>query len=93
MSFSANADMDDVCYVPVALGSKNDVSNVAQVITDKKCVRNNILTVWALPKEEATAVIDNFCRYDREVNYIYLEDGHGRLTCVLYSNTRRRIIS
>ena len=91
ISFSAKADMDEICLVNAEqVGyAQNEVSYVFQIIKDRKCVRNNILTVLALSKGQATNIIGLFCRYDREVNYIYLEDGLGKLTCVLYSNNPR----
>ena len=94
MPFFAKADMDKVCYIGVEIGKMNDSFWVQKTINQKKCQRNNILTVWALPKAEATAVIDKFCRYDREVNYIYFdEEDSGRLTCVLYSQYPRALIN
>ena len=86
--------MDKICYVGVEIGKTNDSFWVQKTINEKKCQRNNILTVWALRKENASGVIDKFCRYDREVNYIYLEEAdNGRLTCVLYSQYPRAIIN
>ena len=90
LPFMAKADMDKICYVGAdyvdgEIDKPNNRFTVEKVVREKKCERNNILTVKALPKFSLTEVIQSFCRYDREVNYIYLEEWKaGRLTCVLY---------
>ena len=95
MPFTAKADMDKICYVGAdyvdgEIDKPNDLLTVEKVVRVKKCERNNILTVIALPKFSTTHVIDRFCRYDAEVNYIYLEEWKaGRLTCVLYDSYPR----
>ena len=63
MSFSAKADMDDVCFVTDK--EAIDLFKAKAVINDSKCVRNNILTVYALSEPQVMNFIDTFCRYDR----------------------------
>ena len=95
VSFSAKADMDDVCFVT----DKEfiDLFKAKVVINNSKCVRNNILTVYALNESQVINFIDTFCRYDRAINYMNRDsDAHKLpekdfsaqtwgLTCVLYS--------
>ena len=97
ISFSAKADMDQICFVTDdEVVTTNEVS---KVIEQSKCDRNNILTVFALAETEIINVIDKFCRYDREINYMVrgsdvigetFTNTYG-LTCVLYSRKGREV--
>ena len=94
LPFMAKADMDKICYVGGEIDKPNDIFTVQKVVREKKCERNNILTVIFLSKFSTTQVIETFCRYDREVNYIYHEEWKAsELTCVLYSPLPRVIIN
>ena len=99
MSFSAKADMDDVCFVTDK--EAIDLFKAKAVINDSKCVRNNILTVYALSEPQVMNFIDTFCRYDRAINYMNRDSNNYKkvknlrtahtwgLTCVLYSREGR----
>ena len=93
MSLSAKADMDEICFVtdPVAV----DVGKVREVIKQSKCIRNNVLTVFALDEFQIINIIDNFCRYDREIHFMNrskaLEINTWGLTCILYSSEGRKV--
>ena len=97
ISFSAKADMDKICAVGGENPMRINAAYVEKVIKESNCQRNNILNVWTVTKYNVTEVISQFCRYDREVNYIFLDTftllpkdkQYGRLTCVLYSNKPR----
>ena len=97
ISFSAKADMDKICAVGGENPMRINAAYVEKVIKESNCQRNNILNVWTVTKYNTTEVISQFCRYDREVNYIFLDTftslpkdkQYGRLTCVLYSNKPR----
>ena len=97
ISFSAKADMDKICSVVGEDPMRINAAYVEKVIKESNCQRNNILSVWTVNKHNITEVISQFCRYDREVNYIFLDTftlipkdkQFGRLTCVLYSNKPR----
>ena len=99
ISFSAKADMDQICFVTSNDYDAITTTEVIEVIEQSKCDRNNILTVYALAEKEIINVIDKFCRYDREINYMQRGSGllgekytntYG-LTCVLYSRKGREV--
>ena len=89
MSFSAKADMDQICFV-----TDDEVVTtyeVGKVIEQSKCDRNNVLTVFALVETEIINVIDKYCRYDREIHYMVRGNANYGLTCVLYSRKGREV--
>ena len=80
----AKADMDYICrttYTDYGLHS---------LILDI-CERNNIFHLKMIPEDKLMISIANWCRQDREINYLKLEDENSRyqLTCVLYSKRPR----
>ena len=94
ISFSAKADMDDICFVTDF--EAVDVTKVRTVIKQSKCVRNNVLTVLALNEFQTINIIDNFCRYDREIHFMNRStESQARntwgLTCILYSPEGRKV--
>ena len=90
ISFSAKADMDQICFVTDGVGVSH--IDVGKVIEQSKCDRNNVLTVFALIEFEIINVIDKYCRYDREIHYMVRgSDNTYGLTCVLYSRKGREV--
>ena len=78
MSFSAKADMDNVCYADGS--SLKD----ARVFISENCRRNNILYYYDTVSRVQPLLISEYCRFDRNV----VRDDK-RFTCVLYDNKPR----
>ena len=77
------ADMDKRC---VALYT-NTGEHISTIIAE--CERNNILVLHKIPKWSIPHQISYWCRHDREINYLEIEEDEYLLTCVLYSIRRR----
>jgi hypothetical protein len=82
MSFSAKADMDNVCAV-----TAGDLDAVLYEYIEENCQRNNIFSAMDISPSFQQILINDFCRFDREI--VIVKD---TVTCVLYSNKRRQYI-
>ena len=88
----AKADMDYLCSA-----SYSNPNGWLKYIK-KKCERDNILYFQALPNRSVTLFIADWCRHDREINFIRTAEEHKHggkeymLTCVLYDNEPRKVI-
>lgn len=82
------ADMDNLCMTELDIYSSAHKSFI-----EKRCERNNILLMDLVYKGWITQVIAEWCRYDREINFVEVpnmkEEDRYMLTCVLYSNKPR----
>ena len=83
----ALASMDDECAIII-----KDIKDIGNVMEEKGCVRNNILTVLLDINEdnadEALVIASSrWCRFDRNREII-----NKTLSCVLYSNKGRNRI-
>ena len=81
------ASMDDECFIII-----KDIENIGNVLEEKGCVRNNILTViFNTDIGDADEVLvvasSRWCRFDRNREII-----NRTLSCVLYSNEGRNRI-
>lgn len=82
MSFSAKADMDNVCAV-----TAEDLDTVLYEYIEENCQRNNIIYAFEIsPSFEQMFIVD-FCRFDREIVIV-----NSDVTCVLFSNKKRQWI-
>tara|TARA_B100000609_G_C16942190_1_gene294717 strand:+ start:204 stop:536 length:333 start_codon:yes stop_codon:yes gene_type:complete len=92
----AKANMDYVCMV--YYGKENLEGWIKQ-----NCERNNILHLFSIPSRYILNVTSRWCRQDREINYLVQtderlnsfedEDELFKLSCVLYDNKPRKIIT
>ena len=85
----AKADMDYICYVnyyepkfPGGFG--------AQI--RQNCERDNIVFFTQVPRRSIPLVIANWCRHDREINFVEDTRHDSRISCVLYDNKPREMI-
>jgi len=76
----AKADMDYVCEV-------NFFDNAYYTIFDN-CERNNILFMRNIHQVALISVIAQYCRQDREINFIQQKANYD-LSCVLYDKKPR----
>ena len=77
ISFSAKADMDNICYV-------DGNTEFAGAFISENCERNNILFYYNVRKQNHLFYISEYCRFDRNI-----ERSETRFTCVLYNNKPR----
>ena len=93
LSASLWADMDWVCEVP--LDDKGFLVEESYNYIEEKCERNNVIYFNVANPLGVSQMIKLFCRYDRNVTQQEQPIYGGRigLTCILYSNERRKIIN
>lgn len=79
--------MDDECVIII-----KDLKDIGNIVEEKGCVRNNILTVRLdsdvyIADEALVIASSRWCRFDRNREII-----NKTLSCVLYSNKGRNRI-
>ena len=95
MVFAASiwADQDDICYVQSNYGlGEIDQAKTPKLIKEK-CDKNDIFRVEYLWEGGLHTAIQQWCRFDREIHTIKLEEkfyeGKYKLLCVLHDTEPR----
>ena len=88
------ADMDKICNLNL-LGLNDDIGfllNEDREYIGSNCDRNNILQVSGVHEGAKSLVVDEFCRFDRNVHE-HISGDSWTISCVLYNNEPRRYLN
>jgi hypothetical protein len=90
------ADMDKICNLNL-LGLNDDIGfllNEDREYIGSNCDRNNILQVSGVHEGAKSLVINEFCRFDRNVHeHKHISGNSWTISCVLYNNEPRRYLN